>query len=392
MLNGEHQGLALAAREALTSLVATDDSKTVVAAASAALGTEPPPPPPPPPKPPPKPPPSGWRAWLRRNHRAVLASLVAVLLMVVIAGAVALWPESTTGAIPEEDLVVAFQTDDGVRLSRVDSTNGDVDVITSVDAGNQLLYPVVSPDRRQILYLTDSPTDDHSFGKVHIMNSDGSDDRELFGDQQCEYSSRPAFSNDGKRLAVVCMGSDGRSTGLYVADADGRNLESVLDSDALSRAPTWQRNQWIIYSELETDEPTGPAVLNRVHPDGSGDTPITAVNEDGQGGASFSDLDWSSSGGLLYIKRGLSLNASNHLKPGYVYTLADGSDQPVQEGPDLAASATWSPGGQKYVEVTAQGGGLVVRTPGSDSATTIDIDPSTGLQDARPNTPAWGSR
>jgi hypothetical protein len=111
-------------------------------------------------------------------------------------------------------------------------------------------FPVVTPDRRTVLYLSFPPEDPTSTTDtmLHVVATDGSGDRELPLGKTCPNPGRPALSPDASRLAVVCFAEDGaRMGGIRIITLSGQ-LDTVLDPHADAGNPTWsQDGQYIVY-------------------------------------------------------------------------------------------------------------------------------------------------
>ncbi|MEP6665623.1 MAG: caspase family protein, partial [Nocardioidaceae bacterium] len=284
LLNGRHQGLALAARAALEQL-ADDDSRMVALAAGRALTANPAPaqtlpviepaqkPPPGPLIEPPTKPPGGVeepRSFLERlrDHRGVAAAVAFSLVLLVAGAAWAITHRDSqprvVEPIPVDDIILPLVRGDGDYQLVAVNMNGEVRTIKD---GAEMVQPTISPDRRTIIYLTDpEPADAVQVRTAHVMDADGGNDRQLFAeDSRCSRSTRPAWNGSGTQLAVICLDDTGRSTGLFVSDLNG-DLTPLVESASLLQAPTWQGDDWIVYAE-SPDGLTGPTTLVRINPD-----------------------------------------------------------------------------------------------------------------------------
>ena len=84
---------------------------------------------------------------------------------------------------------------------------------------------------------------ENRYGQVWVMNSDGTESRQLTDDPNHRNSDDPSWSPDGKKI-IFSTGRSGRNE-LWVMDADGKNQRKVHDIDAFpfpGRA-SWQRGR-----------------------------------------------------------------------------------------------------------------------------------------------------
>lgn len=135
----------------------------------------------------------------------------------------------------------AAQTDiysanpDGSNLKRLTTSAPDA-------AGNVQPQgsPALSPDRRQIAYVSVAFVDGQSEARLRIMNVDGSNARALTSDANALGATTPTWSPDGTRLAFS-RGNDG----LWIIGADGSNLRQLTDAGA---NPSWNAANRIAFN------------------------------------------------------------------------------------------------------------------------------------------------
>ena len=138
--------------------------------------------------------------------------------------------------------IVAFDTDTGQTRP----------IVSDPEAG----LPTISVDRQWMTYMTDVEV----WGGVpRLARVDGSDDARLLDaevSEACPYTTRPAFSPDGERLAVMCVSASGETRGLATIDRDGRLIDLVRQVQ-FRGAPTWtDDDRIIVMRDVEGDETT----------------------------------------------------------------------------------------------------------------------------------------
>jgi hypothetical protein len=89
---------------------------------------------------------------------------------------------------------------------------------------NNLPQPTWAPDGSRILFSTSSTT--------YIVDPNGGDPQKLLG-----RATEAVLSPDGRRLAYVALGPDGKSVGLGLAQADGSDPHTVVQGAILE--PAW---------------------------------------------------------------------------------------------------------------------------------------------------------
>ncbi len=379
LLTGAHPGLSLAARLALERMAAKDDSDLVKQAARAALAAAPLPPPPPRPQPP-----SIWRRILtalrgplRRMPRIVLGLALAGLLVASLLVWRALRDDGTTpvsAPLPSGELLMTSGND----LFAVDIVTNDRRLL--IDDEYTLSSPNISVDRRWMVYLQDGegPT------RPMLARADGSSVRRLKTGSDCPYTGPPAWSNDGDRLAVVCLDSEDQTTELRIITLEGE-VERVLPSlGALRRSPTWTGHDTVIYGESDTAQQ--PVTLFELPAAGGPPTPLVPdealLEQDPEWAeAVLSQPDWADAG-LLFVR------AREHAAPGDIWLLdPDKKVRPLTDRGDVT-SVGWGPDGESIVFTTRTTPGLPeltvwIQRPGQQAA-----ELATGVR----GVPSWGSR
>jgi Tol biopolymer transport system component len=109
--------------------------------------------------------------------------------------------------------------------------------LTHVPDGSQAGAPDLSPDGRQIAYVSN---ESGNFA-VSVMNVDGTDQHQVFGRPGFDYL-QPRWSPDGSAFAVsacdLTFGFDSECD-IDVVHADGTHLRRVVGGHRYNRAPQW---------------------------------------------------------------------------------------------------------------------------------------------------------
>lgn len=138
-----------------------------------------------------------------------------------------------------EHVVVADSDGSGQRIL---TTSGVKSIIPVPSRGlKDVDYPSWSPDGSKIAYLTRTYRNSDEYGSaIHVMNADGSGDRELSSSLPYDGSfgdTTPSWSPDGSKIVFARMRNEyvdeiALTYRLWIMDADGgnqRELTQVLD-------------------------------------------------------------------------------------------------------------------------------------------------------------------
>jgi len=90
-----------------------------------------------------------------------------------------------------------------------------------------------SPDGGKVVFIstkkTDYTRDFHMMAEVFIMNSDGTNQRQITNTKT--YKEHPTFSSDGKKIMFLSLESGGKGKGqIIIMNADGSDLKVVTNN------------------------------------------------------------------------------------------------------------------------------------------------------------------
>ena len=192
--------------------------------------------------------------------------------------------------------------------------------------------PAWSPDGRKIAVVSGRHGPENS--EIYVMNADGSGQRRLT--RNAAFDRGPAWSPDGRKIAFL-RERDGKS-GVYVMTADG-SAQRRLTLDASLEAPAWSPDGRTIAFLSKRD---GNWEIYVVNADGTGERNLT------RNPASDSGWDWSPDGRKIAFlsKRGGSWG---------VYVMnADGSGLQTLAPNASPSDPAWSPDGRKIAFTSRQ--------------------------------------
>jgi Tol biopolymer transport system component len=280
--------------------------------------------------------------------------------------------------LPDTTLVAPLKVDDDVDLYLLDTASDD-QATPLVQAGENDVAPLISPDRTSIVYA-------RSTGggyELRTVASDGSGDRLLFDPAAagCASFTRPAWNvADPHQLAVPCSTGDRAEVRLMTLEgATVRTLDPGAGHvDDLTISPDGTQ---IAYWGADTARGDGGRLFS-LRTDGNGSAvPLTDQAGD-------ADPVWSRDGDLIAFRRRTPDGWSR-----ICVMNADGSDeQSLTEGPWIEQDPTWSPDGGWIAFKSNRDGGL----PG-DQVWVMDRH-GDGLRqlghavEGTAEAPAWGHR
>ncbi|MCP4397582.1 MAG: hypothetical protein GY801_09825, partial [bacterium] len=108
--------------------------------------------------------------------------------------------------------------------------------VTRLTHGERAFDPSIAPDGSSLVYVTNQA------GSMTLKALDlgSGQKRVLFeGNGSAVKIYHPRFSSDGKKIAFQMLSSTKNGESIYILDADGAKLYTLLDDDALDSGPCW---------------------------------------------------------------------------------------------------------------------------------------------------------
>ncbi|GAB2573527.1 TolB family protein [Microlunatus antarcticus] len=284
--------------------------------------------------------------------------------------------------LADDQIVVRFNVGDDWTMSTISSTGRRGSVVLA--SGEQEIAPVVSHDRRTVLYLRRERPGDRT--SLHAVAADGSVQRLLFrdGSPGCPFLRQVVWSVDGT-LGVVCkLDQQGTIFTLGTATTDGTFLRTL--DVGLIGSPTFSPDgRQVLYPKAASGSWSRGGPLYVTDVDGSTE-PRQVVDGRNVGPA------WAPTGRTIAFSRYVSVEGSDD--PAHVVTLpVDGPPDAVDEltaSEEIDTDPSWSPDGTHLVFRRATDDSddrlrLVVVTRDGDDERELEQDGTVG-------TPSWTPR
>lgn len=243
--------------------------------------------------------------------------------------------------LADDQIVVRYNVGDDWTMSTMSAGGSRGAVVLA--SGEQEIAPVVSHDRRTVLYLRRERPGVRT--SLHAVAADGSVQRLLFrdGTPGCPFLRQVVWSGDGT-LGVVCkLDERGTTFTLGTATTDGTFIRTL--DVGLIGSPTFSPDgRQVLYPKAEsgTWSRGGPLYLTAV--DGSTE-PMRVV-----GGRNVTPA-WAPTGTTIAFSRYTALDDQDD--PAHVVTMpVDGSESDIDEltaGSDIDTDPSWSPDGRSLV-------------------------------------------
>ena len=156
------------------------------------------------------------------RQSTVLATVGALVLSVMVAG-----PAAAT--YPDRNGRLLFQADtgSGYQLYTIKANGHDLRQVTHVTDSDAVLGDW-SPDGTQIVYDHNS----EAFGRVEIMNADGTNVRVLAGtgtESGLTFAGDPSFTPDGEHIVFNKFLDASQDFGIWIMDLDGGGQHEIGD-------------------------------------------------------------------------------------------------------------------------------------------------------------------
>jgi len=233
------------------------------------------------------------RQGLRRGAAARLAMLVAgAVLAAVLVGA-----GSAGGAFKGKNGKIAFvlNTDYGQKIFVMNANGSGRRQLTFKPrckgyncVARMDIHPAWSPNGRRIAFTRSAGGTSY---RIHVMNANGSGQKQLTRVGGKAYEADPAWSPDGKRIAFASQRGSNRF--IYVMNANGSGLKRLtpLDSEFDASNPAWSPDGTKIAFSSE-----GSSLVSVMNADGSAVKHLATRNNNNYGDAAPS---WSPDGARI---------------------------------------------------------------------------------------------
>jgi TolB protein len=284
--------------------------------------------------------------------------------------------------LPDDQIVWRHNVGSDWTMSTISSSGLRGSVVLA--SGEQEIAPVISHDRRTVLYVRRERPGDRS--SLHAVAADGSVQRLLFrdGSASCPFLRQVVWSVDGA-LGVVCkLDQQGTSFILATARTDGTFLRT-LDVGLIGNPTFSPDGRQVLYPKASSGSWSrgGPLYLTDV----DGSTEPTEV----VGGRNVSPA-WAPTGKTIAFARYVAVDHAHD--PAHIVTMpVDGTKDDISvltSGTEIDTDPSWSPDGSSLVFRRGSDDHdehlrLVVMTSDGDSERELSRDGTVG-------TPCWTSR
>lgn len=168
------------------------------------------------------------------------------------------------------------------------------------DGERNALYPAVSPDGKQVVYVGSATqhTDD-----LFLVSADGGDSTQLT-DSPDLFKSKPSFSPDGDQIVFAATEGDSDDTDIWVVNTDGTDAHAVITGKSDPSDPMFSPDgSRILFTTFDHSFDLADA-----KPDGSDVRKLTARYDrhtEGLASVDFIDPDYSPDGKRIILATSL---------------------------------------------------------------------------------------
>jgi Tol biopolymer transport system component len=231
----------------------------------------------------------------------------------------------------------------------------------------ELWGPAWSPDGKQIAVSFVSSSGDTS--EIYLLDADGQNPMQLTHNGQQNYL--PAWSHDGKRIAFISQqGKNTQTAEIYIIDADGNNEQRLTQNNAPEYGATWSPDDHQIAFGSRLD---GSWQIYLMDADGTNQHPLTLRAEG-------SAPTWSPDGQSLSLTSEQDGSAN-------IYTLTlDGQNQlNVTNDKTVSSNSSWSPDGNKIAFWSERDGMPNIFVMNRDGSNPINLTHTPDLEALNPS-------
>jgi len=244
---------------------------------------------------------------------------------------------------PAGKILYSLETDSGYRL-HIMNADGSGDRELPGQRGDHSFFASWSPDGKRIAY-TEMSGENFNDAKIVLVNADGSDRKEYPAPGQV--AAMPAWSPDGKQLAFIAGDPNaGDPPGIYVADLLGNGARKI-SGDGGGFTPFWSADgKSVGYSRIDMDvrkmavvlQPLGDGEASELLPADAFQIALGGLSPDGKR-LLYLSAEMPGAGGEIRVLNLADKSWSTVLDPGFGFL----------NGPPFLASASWSPDGKSLV-------------------------------------------
>lgn len=161
--------------------------------------------------------------------------------------------------VPAGQMLVPYKEGESSIIYSVDTDGGGFRALTE---GDNDVLPTVSPDRRTATYLRGPrpPT-------LIRIDLESETEEPFFPEPgPCDHALRPGWNANGTQVAMVCLGDDELADGIWLAGADGRDVDPdpLVDDTLVRGSPTWISPTELIYGRQDDASEDAPLTFWRV--------------------------------------------------------------------------------------------------------------------------------
>jgi TolB protein len=247
------------------------------------------------------------------------------------------------------------------------NTDGSEQKILRNDPMFELWGPAWSPDGKHIAISFVASSGDTS--EIYLLDADGQNPMQLTHNGHQNYL--PAWSHDGSQIAFVSQqGKDTQTAEIYVVDTNGNNERRLTQNDAPEYGVTWSPDDRQIAFGSKLD---GNWQIYLMNADGANQHPLT-VRADG------SAPTWSPDGQSLSLTSERDGSAN-------IYTLTlDGQNQlNVTNDKTVSSNSSWSPDGNKIAFWSERDGMPSIFVMNQNGSKPINLTNTPGLEALNPS-------